>query len=300
MENNAAIAVPNYNTSGNVILTKQPMQSVTQHKVVPVMIDGVLIQKYAYYLKHNEYKVMHNHNALYLECTRNAEQELSEYVLETKQRKANILCFVARQTAHNIKYRLDNCKDADLEQALHLNISSVGAKVLMSARSFLAFDDWFTKCELASREVREVMGDIKLGTGAFSTVTKLLGTDKVIKYWKSDRDTENFRYIRDCMQNKTHSWQPKVYATGKIKVSNVDGSIVEVFGFSVMDTLTPVDHDAELDLVCKLAYEFECVMDDIYNAHLDIHTGNVMKDQCDNYYVTDPFSDDYKITPLLW
>lgn len=300
MENNAAIAVPDYNTSGNVILTKQPMQSVTQHKVVPVMLDGVLIQKYAYYLKHNEYKVIHNRNALYFECTRSAEQELSEYVLETKQRKENVLRSVARQTAHNIEYRLDNCKDADLEQALHLNISSVGTKVLMGARSFAAWDAWFTKCAIISRETSKVMEDIQLGIGAFSTVTKLLGTDKVIKYWQSNRDTENFRYIRDCMQNKTHSWQPKVYATGKIKVSNADGSIVEVFGFSVMDTLTPIDHDDESALVYALAHEFELVMDGIYNAHLDIHTGNVMKDQYDNYYVTDPFADDNKITPLLW
>ena len=182
----------------------------------------------------------------------------------------------------SMEFRIDHCKFDHLLKPIVESLSSVA---ICSTFKYTAFNIQryvLTKLRIISAEDTTKLDDkvssVACGEGAYSFTSRLLGTNKIIKYWFSERDTENYRYIRNCMLNRTEDWMPHIYAMGKIRLRNYDGSIEKVVGFSVMDELQRIDEDTYYNEYCSYIREqFMEEFLDLYRAGEDLHMGNIMQ-----------------------
>ena len=205
----------------------------------------------------------------------------------------------------NLEFRIDHCKFDHLLKPIVESLSSVAICSTFNCTAFNIHRHVLAKLRLISAKDTAKWDDriasVACGEGAYSFTSRLLGTNKIIKYWFSERDTENYRYIRNCMLNRTEDWMPHIYAMGKIRLRNYDGSIEKVVGFSVMDELQKINEDIYYDSYCS--YIREQFMDEflgLYRAMEDMHMGNIMQNSEGHLFITDPLSSDTNRAGLQW
>lgn len=205
----------------------------------------------------------------------------------------------------NAEFRIDHCKFDYLLKPIVESLSSVAICSTFTYTHFNIQSHALAKLHLVSSEntarCDALLASVACGAGAYSFTSRLLGTDKIIKYWFSERDTENYRYIRNCMLNRTEDWMPYIYAMGKIRLRNHDGSIEKIAGFSVMDELQRIDEDIYYDSYCSdIREQFMEAFLGLYRAGEDLHIGNIMQNSEGHLFITDPLSSDCQLTGLKW